>query len=135
MKALIFVFLVLVSSTFINSAFATPVSCIGNLTYNFSVDSVAYSINLDQTEVRSFGSDHLANSIQIIKALLQMKECEKTDVNFMKTPLGRNSYSRCRQILDNNDNSRACFVESSIGYFFVTWDFLSRAHVIYNRWD
>ncbi len=115
--------------------YATPVNCIKNLTHNFSVDSAAYSINLDETEVREFGSDHLANGIQIIKVLIFDKGCERSDINFLKTPLDRNSFSRCKKLLENNDHSLVCFVESSIGYFFVTWDQLSRAHIIYNRWD
>lgn len=110
-------------------------ACPAKLTYGHERDSFAYTIDLDNLEIKDFGPDHLATSIAIIRELLRMRGCEPTDINFKQTPVGRTALSRCREIVPNVPTSRVCYVESSIGFFNLSWDMLTSVHVIYNRWD
>lgn len=43
--------------------------------------------------------------------------------------------SNCRNLMKNTPYSRACMVETRVGYFFLTRDMLDGVHVIFNRWD
>jgi hypothetical protein len=41
----------------------------------------------------------------------------------------------CREIMPGNPSSQVCYLESKVGYFFVTMDMLDHYFVTYNRWD
>ena len=115
MKFLLFT--IFLTSTF--STFANPMECIAKLTNNYRSDSITHSINLDDVYVREYGNDHLANGIQVIRKLLEIKGCKRRDINFSKTPIGKSTFSRCKVILEGEPNSRVCFIESSLGYFLT----------------
>lgn len=116
------------------SAFAEN-TCPAKLTYGHERDSISYTIDMDDLDIRDYGSDHLAHSISIIRALLKMKGCARADINFKETPIGRYALSRCKLVVPNVETSRICYVESSIGFFNVSWDMLTNVHIVYNRWD
>lgn len=110
-------------------------TCPSKLTYDHERNSMAYTLDLDDLDIKDYGEDQLATSIAIIRELLRMRSCSPTDINFKETPLGRTALSRCRQIVSNAPTSKVCYVESNIGFFYLTWDMLTSVHVIYNRWD
>lgn len=110
-------------------------TCPAKLTYGHERDSMAYTIDLDDLDIRDYGNDYLAQSIAIIRELLRMRGCARTDINFKETPLGRTARSRCKLVVPNVEMSRVCYVESSIGFFNVSWDMLTSTHIVYNRWD
>lgn len=120
---------------FLSSALFAENACPGKLTYGHERDSMAYTIDLDDLEIKDYGVDYLATSIAIIRELLNMRECAPTDINFKQTPLGRTALSRCKEVVPSVPTSRVCYVESSIGFFTLSWDMLTSVHVIYNRWD
>jgi len=118
-----------------SASLADEKHCLNRLTENHTRDSYAFNINLDDLEMRDYGNDHLAQSIFIIREALSKAGCNsRNDVNFSKSPEGR-AKSYCKNVSRHTNTSRVCFVESSIGYFFVTSDLLYTAHVIFNRWD
>lgn len=43
--------------------------------------------------------------------------------------------NNCSFVIPRNPNSYACYLESDVGYFFVTGDLLDNIFVIWNRWD
>ena len=51
--------------------------CIAKLTNNYRSDSITHAINLDDVYVREYGNDHLANGIQVIRKLLEIKGCKR----------------------------------------------------------
>lgn len=110
-------------------------TCPSKLTYDHERNSMAYTLDLDDLDIKDYGEDQLATSIAIIRELLRMRSCRPTDINFKETPLGRTALSRCRQVVPNAPTSKVCYVESNIGFFYLTWDMLTSVHVIYNRWD
>jgi hypothetical protein len=115
-------FLLLAMSEWTN---ASESRCINRLTNDYAQDSVT---------LRNYGNDHLAFSIKIIRNLLEDVGCSKAVINFGRSARGR-SHNRCDQILRGVPNSRVCYIETNLGYFFVTKDMLTKVHVTFNRWD
>ncbi|MAF78089.1 MAG: hypothetical protein CME63_14210 [Halobacteriovoraceae bacterium] len=112
---------------------ASPKDCIDNLMINSNVDSYNFSIHGDDVD-RDFGRDYLAEAIYTIRILLDRNGCSQNDVNFGQGPHGR-SHSRCSKLVGNQDHSRVCYVETNLGYFFVTRDLLDNFNISYARWD
>lgn len=116
------------------NTFASESKCYDTLTQGENFDSRTFTMNVDVIDVRDFGRDHLAQAIAYVRVLLDDLGCSKADVNFGEGALGRSS-NRCVQISNNREYSRICFVETNLGYFFVSRDFLTGINVVYNRWD
>jgi len=128
MKKILIVSLLLISS----KIYATATQCFDILMpYG---DSQTYQIDLDDADLMTYGKDHLANAIVIVRYLLKELGCSKKDINFGKGPDGR-SRSRCQRVEPLRRNSLSCYIESNLGYFFVNWDYQSTANIIFARWD
>ncbi|OUR98514.1 hypothetical protein A9Q84_03635 [Halobacteriovorax marinus] len=124
-------FLLLAMSQWSN---ASETRCITRLTNDYSQDSITHTMDLNDYEVRDYGNDHLAFSIKMIRNLLSEVGCSRTAINFGRSARGR-SHNRCDQVLRGVPGSRVCYVETNLGYFFVTRDMLTNVHVTFNRWD
>ena len=112
---------------------ATPNQCITTLMGGGSNDTQSFTLHTDDVD-RDFGRDFLAEAIYTIRILLDREGCRKTDVNFGKGPYGR-SHSRCSKIIRNQEHTRVCYVETNLGYFFLTKDLLENINISYSRWD
>jgi hypothetical protein len=112
---------------------AAKKDCIDRLMSDANFDSATYSIHSDDLD-RDFGKDHLASAIYTIRLLIDQKGCSRSDINFGKGPLGR-SRSRCTKLVGNQDHTRVCYVETNLGYFFLTTDLLDTVNITYSRWD
>ena len=112
---------------------ASTKDCIAKLMSGSNVDSVNYNIHSDLID-RDFGKDHLASAIYTIRLLIEDRGCSQKDINFGKGPLGR-SRSRCSKLVGNQDHTRVCYVETNLGYFFLTTDLLDTVNITYSRWD
>ena len=121
------------SSTY-NTTIASERECLMRLTHSYAQDSRNFQLNLDEIDIRDYGRDYLAKAIKVIRLVIAEVGCVKKDINFGKGPFGR-SRSRCSQVVSLNDESRVCYVESNLGYWFVTYDYQDRANIIFNRWD
>ncbi len=120
------------------AVFAADVStvnqCFRQLTNNGQYDSTAFSLDLNELELREYGNDHLARATALVRETLKRKGCSKSAANFAQGP-DREARSRCQEVVKGHEHTRVCVVESNLGYFFVTTDFLTTAHIIFNRWD
>jgi hypothetical protein len=135
MRQLLSIFsLVAVISLGWSSAYASTSSCELILSGNHSQNSSMYSVDQDDLGDRDWGRDFLGLAYYSIRYLLEKKGCSKDDINFGKGPFGR-ARSRCRYLVPNHQASHVCYVESNIGYFFLTWDMLTGINIVYNRWD
>lgn len=112
---------------------ASPKDCIAILMGGEVRDTYSFSMHTDDLN-RDFGTDHLATAIYAIRQLLDREGCSPTDINFGKGPHGR-SHSRCTKIIRNQDHTRVCYVETNLGYFFITKDLLDNLNMLYSRWD
>ena len=83
---------------------------------------------------RDYGRDYQGYSYFIIRDILSELGCKRSSINFGKGPRGK-SATRCMKAINGVISSLSCYVESNIGYFFITWDQLDNANIIYNRWD
>jgi hypothetical protein len=124
-------FLLLAVSEFTS---ADETRCINRLTDSYSSDSITHTLNLTDLDVRDYRNDHLAFSIRMVRELLRERGCSRSDINFGRSANGR-SHSRCEQVLRGTPSSRVCYVETNLGYFFVTRDMLTNVHITFNRWD
>jgi hypothetical protein len=130
LKSLLALGLLILLSLTIN---ASPKDCIDELMMDASADSYNFSLHSDFVD-RDFGNDYLAEAIYTIRVLLDQNGCSQNDVNFGSGPHGR-SHSRCSKLISNLDHTRVCYVETNLGYFFVTRDLLDTFNISYSRWD
>ena len=126
--------LVLLSLLITTSLMSSEKECYRELTNNFRDNSVNYSLGSADVIYRDFGNDYLADAIYHVRALLDKKGCARNDINFGRGSWG-SSISKCYQMIRGKGNSRVCYVESNLGYFFITKDFLETVNITYNRWD
>lgn len=116
------------------AAQASSTECLETLTHDNSIDSFSYTLNVDEINDRYFGNDHLASAIHYIKIVLNKKGCSRADVNFGRGAFGR-SKSRCQYLAPGIATSLSCYVETNLGFFFITRDLMTHVHVVYSRWD
>lgn len=112
---------------------ASPSQCITTLTGSNSGDTQSFTLHSDDVD-RDFDRDFLAEAIYTIRILLDREGCRKTDVNFGKGPYGR-SHSRCSKVIRNQEHTRVCYIETNLGYFFLTKDLLENINITFSRWD
>jgi hypothetical protein len=108
--------------------------CLAVLTQNHQRDSFAMELNLVQAGIRHFGRDYQAEAIAVVRTSLQRMGCHREAMNFGQGAQGRSRH-RCHKLVEGRELSRTCYIESNLGAFIVTYDFLDNAHVIYKRWD
>jgi hypothetical protein len=116
------------------SAYSQARACLGALTQDFSLNSRAFVINLDEEPIRDYGRDYLAHSIALVRNVIAKVGCSRQDINFGQGLLGRSRHS-CKMLVPNREISRVCYVETNLGAFIVTTDYLDHAQVIFKRWD
>ena len=112
---------------------ASPKECIDNLMIDSHGDSYNFNMHSDEVD-REFENDFLAEAIYTIRVLLDKNGCSQNDVNFGKGPHGK-SHSRCSKLISNQEHTRVCYVETNLGYFFVTRDLMDSFNISYSRWD
>lgn len=112
---------------------ASPKDCIDSLMIDSTGDSYNFRVHSDNI-ADDFGHDYLAEAISVIRVLADEQGCSPKDINFGDGPLGR-SHSKCDLILPDQEHSRVCYVETNVGYFFVTRDLLDTFNITYSRWD
>lgn len=103
------------------------------ITNNYEKDSVHFYRQAKDSD-RDYGKDYLGNAFYIIKDVLAQIGCSADSVNFGKGPDGK-SKSRCEKIVPEINSSRVCYIESNLGYFYVSWNQMDSANVVFNRWD
>lgn len=132
MKFLAFVAL-FIATTFTAQA-DSSLRCLEILTHDNQVDSFSYTLNVDEINDRYFGNDHVASAIHYVKAVLELKGCNRSEVNFGRGAFGR-SKSRCQYLAPGVPTSLSCYIETNLGFFFVTRDLMTKVHVVFSRWD
>lgn len=117
------------------NAFASKDTCLSKLTYDFAVDSRSFKVDTDSMVVLGDEKDYLTQAISIVRGTLDLHGCDgRSDINFGHGPMGRTK-SSCKQLIKGRDYSVSCYVESSLGYFFITKDLQTNAFVVFSRWD
>lgn len=115
------------------AAKASPRTCIEKLTQGYTEDSVHYSLNLNDVDFRDYGRDHLAQAIFLTRHIIDVQGCKPKDINFARGIEGR-SHSKCG-FVNHMPTSLSCYIETNLGYWFVSYDLLENANFIFSRWD
>ena len=131
MKIISLVIFTLTLSFLSESGYSSEEHCYKQLTKGNREDSSHFRIEGD---IDAFGNDFVQNATSAVKALIAELGCSRKDINFMHGPDGYLK-SSCVQHNRKKHYSRTCYIETNLGYFFVTWDPQVEVHLIYNRWD
>ncbi len=114
---------------------ASKEKCLAKLTYDYAIDSRAFKVDTDEIDINSHDNDSVNQSIEIIRAVLYLHGCDgDNDINFGKGAHGKAKHV-CTALVGGRSASEVCYIESDLGYFFVTRDLQTSAHIIFNRWD
>jgi hypothetical protein len=125
----------LLALTLTSVAQASPESCFDALTNGHTEDSRTFSVRLtDLDEMRDYGRDFQAEAIYVIRELVKELGCSRKDLNFGRGVHGRAKHL-CKNLIPGRSHTAVCYIETNLGYFFMTKDFLEKANVTYNRWD
>ncbi|GAB4012125.1 MAG: hypothetical protein Fur0010_07690 [Bdellovibrio sp.] len=108
--------------------------CLEIMTDGYRRDSQSFTLNMAGYDMPEFGRDHLAKAIYVIKQLVDKEGCTRQDINFGKGPFGR-SRSSCKLIEPGIPSSLSCYVQTNLGYFHVSYDYLDNASIFFSRWD
>ncbi len=135
MKQLVFVILI---QAFVFISFpilSSELDCLDKITDQGRQNSTILSFDLDKIDIRNYGKDHLASAIQVARTFVKYFGCNRKDINFRRRPDGISSRSRCYYMVPDREYSLICYVESTLGYFFVNWDMQTQVNITYTRWD
>lgn len=113
---------------------ASPEGCYSALTDNYSQDSRNFSLDLAEMDTGSYGRDYQAEGIFVVRQLIKKLGCSKSDINFGNGAYGRTKH-KCSLLVIGRPHSAVCYIETSLGYFFITKDFFNTANISYSRWD
>jgi hypothetical protein len=129
MKKILIIATLLISS----QIFASAQTCIDKITLNNTIDSASITFVAEDYE---FENDHVGDAYNLARLFVSRKGCGKKDLRFTGGPdSGRSGKAVCRNIAKGKPHSMVCYIESNIGYFFISRDMVSGATVVYNRWD
>ena len=88
---------------------------------NGNVDSNVYSMG----SIGAFDLYHVPAKEAVSNLLHKYCPKKKVSIDDMS----------CREIQKGNPDSRVCYVETEVGYFFVTRDMMENVSVVFNRYD
>lgn len=130
--------LVMANSSFAKSK-VDEMECLERLTGTFSYDSKSFVQNTDIIDGKhnvSYENNALVNAAGTVKILLESKfGCDLDYISFERLYSGEKAKASCVNIIPGDSYSKACYVETNVGYFFITWDMLTAVHTTFNRWD
>ncbi|TNF28767.1 MAG: hypothetical protein EP319_08430 [Deltaproteobacteria bacterium] len=134
MKKLLVVLLMIIFAASIKAEANDVVECKQRLLNNFRADRSSYVIDLDDIQMRDYGTDILAKSIRVVRELLDDIGCSPKAINFGWGPQGR-IHNSCKYFDNNRRDIQVCLVQSNLGYFIIHEDYLNHATVNFYRWD
>lgn len=134
MKKFLIVLLMIIFAASIKAEANVVTKCRAKLLDNFSADRNQYVIDLDDLQMRDYGTDVLAKSIRVVRELLDEIGCSPKAVNFGWGPQGR-IHNSCKYFDRNNRDIQVCLIQSNLGYFLIHEDYLNHATVNFYRWD
>lgn len=118
--------LFIVISLFASLAASADYDCYRKALDDFSVDSKAFQIHDEDAAVMFEDSAERA-SFKAIRELEAKLKCAEKSFEI--------SEISCKDVVPNNSLSRVCYVESQMGYFFISMDMMEGFNVVFNRWD
>ena len=131
-KLLVFIVLMLGVESF---AGTQNLRCQSLLLDGFNEDSKSFQVKeADFVNNIDFGKDYVRRAFFLVRELLKSEGCNISKLKFNKGFSG-NSENHCRKIHPEVEESRVCFIQSNIGYFFLMDDLLGHTNITYNRWD
>jgi hypothetical protein len=88
----------------------------------------SHSFKLNIREIKQEEPLSLSLSSELVIKAIKSK-CTEEEIGL------RLEDSLCSLVIPGNINSEVCYLESKVGYFFVTRDMMGSAFITWNRWD
>ena len=98
-------------------------SCFRNISNHYMDASSAYISDVDEGLHES--DSLVTRATYLVKKSLIKQGCSHTVVDTLEI----------RNVECNSFVTDVCCVNTSIGFFYVTFDYVQGAHIIWNRWD
>ncbi len=118
--------LFIVISLVASLAVSADYDCYRKALDDFSVDSKAFQVH-DEDAAVMFSDLPEKASFKAIRELEAMLGCVEKSFEI--------SEISCKEVVPGNSLSRVCYVESNMGYFFVSMDMMEGLNIVFNRWD
>ncbi len=118
---------------------AARADCRDALTNDFSVDSQAFTLHMDEVEGYDGGDLTLDAAKSAIKAVAKKLNCEEATLRLAADVLdGGAVQNACAEVVPGINLSKACYVaseDSGPGYFMVHTTLPEGLTVSFSRWD
>lgn len=121
MKALLVVVLMVVSF-----GAAANYDCYKAALNDFASDSMAYQI-YDEEISMAFEDNGVNASVKAVRSLESKLGCVEKSFEISK--------ASCKEVVPGNSISKVCYLESQLGYFFISMDMMEKVNIVFNRWD
>lgn len=121
MKALLVVILMAVSL-----GSAANYDCYKAALNDFASDSMAYQI-YDEDISMAFDDNGVKASVKAVRSLESKLGCVEKSFEIKNVS--------CNEIVPGNSVSKVCYIESQLGYFFVSMDMMDQVNIVFSRWD
>lgn len=93
---------------------------------DFSSDSMAYQI-YDEDISMAFEDNGGKASERAVRRLENRLGCVEKSFEIQNIS--------CKEVVPGNAISKVCYVESQLGYFFISIDMMEKVNIVFNRWD
>jgi len=127
----LFISIMLVVGAFSSTSYANE-DCYQKISNDYSSDSRSFQV-YDSDLNGDFSENPIEYSKEaLLHVVTEQVGCEEKELIFNEKAI---TLEACKEIVPGNPMSRVCYLESNLGYFFVTMDMLDSVNIIFNRWD
>ena len=107
------------------------VACMDHLTNRFNVDSRFTRVRNGEEWAETM-DERLVQARQYILDQFGPYGCTRS---VLLIDLKDTRYNVCKELVPGDSSTTSCYYTSTVGYFFVTRDYVDSFNIIYNRWD
>jgi predicted DNA binding protein len=128
-KIIVVIMLSLVAFSIVETAHA---DCFQKLTNDYRNDSRSFQIQDSDVEAEFDINPISFSKSAVLFIIKEQVDCSANAINFSDKS---NSDKACREISPGKSSSKICYLETNLGYFFISLDMLGTANITFNRWD
>lgn len=128
MRILLIVFLFISATAWGRSSPFTDSLAVTNCLSNLSKYRDSHAFTLP-------GNERAGDPLKFAKKMIETALSPYCEASVIEFNLKDQSQNGCMTVVPRNPTSFVCYLETNVGFFFVTSDFMDSTFVIWNRWD
>ncbi len=106
--------------------------CFQKISNDYQDDSRSFQVQDDVLE-KDFEEQPLAYAKEALIHLLKNEiGCKENAISFNEKA---SADEVCNELIPGKPYSKVCYLESNLGYFFISMDMMDSVNIIFNRWD